>query len=85
MRKFSIVGIVVLGIFILNGCVQNSKKDNQIIDNNSQNIEIDSLHNKSKKELYVSNYAIESQLSEVIVLDEEFNFLKKLDLTVEYI
>ena len=32
-----------------------------------------------KKQLYVSNYAIEKQLSEVVVLDEDLNFLSKLE------
>lgn len=62
MKKIGQVLLICFSLIFITGCV----KENNNNDSNPQ------------KEIYVSNYTFETRTSEVLVLDEDLNFVKNL-------
>lgn len=62
IKKVGQVLLICFSLILITGCV----KENNSNDSNP------------KKEIYVSNYTFETRTSEVLVLDEDLNFLNKL-------
>lgn len=71
MRNFVRMTILISTVLILlTGCAKEKVSGDEVTNNYANN---------EKKQLYVTNYAIEKQLSEVVVLDEDLNLLNKLE------
>lgn len=79
MKKIILTIItLLLSLFILIGCSEVNKKASDDTGEVSVSNEEEVVSNNIGKEIYVSNYAMEKYVSEVVVLNEDLEFIEKL-------
>lgn len=80
MKKIILTMVTLISLFILTGCSKADKKtsddEGEVSISNNENKEV--VESNVGKEIYVSNYAAEKVVSEIVVLDENLEFIKKL-------